>query len=54
MMGKQGNRIIIKMKSTQSAYCYTTTKNKSNTPGKLTFRKYDPIVQKHVLFRESK
>ncbi len=53
-MPKPGNRIIVKMKSTQSAYSYTTTKNKRNTPGKLTFRKYDPIGQKHVLFRESK
>jgi len=53
-MAKSGNRVIVKLKSTQSAYFYTTTKNKRNTPGKLTFRKYDPIVQKHVLFRESK
>jgi len=53
-MAKTGNRIIIKLKSTHSAYCYTTTKNKRSTPGKLVLRKYDPIVRKHVLFRESK
>jgi len=53
-MAKSGNRIIVKLKSTQSAFCYTTTKNKRNTPDKLEFRKYDPIVRKHVLFRESK
>ena len=53
-MAKSGSRIIVKLKSTKSAFCYTTTKNKRNTPGKLEFRKYDPIVKKHVLFRESK
>ncbi len=53
-MAKSGNRIIVKLKSTKSAFCYTTTKNKRSTPDKLEFRKYDPIVRKHVLFRESK
>lgn len=53
-MAKSANRIIIKMRSTKSAYFYTTTKNKRNTPGKLELRKYDPNVRKHVLFRESK
>ncbi len=53
-MAKSGNRIIVRLKSTKSAYCYTTTKNKRSTPDKLAFRKYDPIVRKHVLFRESK
>ncbi len=53
-MATSGNRNIIKLKSTESPYIYTTTKNKSNKPGKLELRKYDPIVRKHVLFRESK
>ena len=44
----------IKLKSTESAYYYTTTKNKRNTPDKLKFKKYDPIVRKHVLFEEGK
>ena len=53
-MATSGNRVIVKLKSTESAYVYTTTKNKNNTPGKLELRKYDPVVKKHVLFRESK
>lgn len=53
-MAKSGNRTIVKLKSTESPYCYTTTKNKSSTPGKLELRKYDPVVQRHVLFRETK
>ena len=29
-------------------------KNPSSVPYKLAFRKYDPIVQQHVLFQEGK
>jgi len=45
----------IKMVSTAgTGYFYTTTKNKTTTPGKLQFKKYDPKVRKHVMFKESK
>ena len=44
----------IKMNSTESAYFYTTTKNKRNTPHKLRLRKYDAILRKHVWFEEGK
>jgi large subunit ribosomal protein L33 len=44
----------IKLKSTESAHCYYTTKNKASTPQRLEFKKYDPIVRKHVLYREGK
>lgn len=53
-MAKSENRIIVKLKSTQSVYCYSTTKNKRSTPGKLALRKYDPVVRRHVLFHETK
>ena len=33
---------------------YTTTKNKRKTPDKLQFKKYDPVVRKHVLYKEAK
>ena len=45
----------IKLVSTaNTGYFYTTTKNKSTTPEKLEFMKYDPVAQKHVLFTEQK
>jgi large subunit ribosomal protein L33 len=44
----------IKLKSTASAYYYTSTKNKKSTPQKLEFKKYDPVTRKHELFREDK
>lgn len=40
--------------SAGTGYYYTTTKNKRTTPDKLEFKKYDPIVRKHVIFREAK
>jgi large subunit ribosomal protein L33 len=50
-------RTKIKLKSTASAYFYTTTKKKK-TQGdkatKLSLNKYDPVVGKHVRFEEEK
>jgi len=40
--------------SAGTGYYYTTTKNKRTTPDKLEFRKYDPVVRKHVIFKEAK
>ena len=31
-----------------------TKKNTQNTPDKLSLRKYDPILRKHVVFTETK
>ncbi len=33
---------------------YTTTKNKRTTPSKLEMKKYDPVVRKHVAYKEAK
>ncbi|MGI9325288.1 MAG: 50S ribosomal protein L33 [Pseudomonadales bacterium] len=40
--------------SAGTGHYYTTTKNKRTTPDKLEFKKYDPVVRKHVLYTESK
>ena len=45
----------IKLVSTAgTGHFYTTDKNKRNTPHKLEFRKFDPVVRKHVLYKEAK
>ena len=45
----------IKLVSTAgTGHYYTTTKNKRNTPDKLEFKKYDPVVRRHVAYREDK
>ena len=40
--------------SAGTGHFYTTTKNKKTTPDKLEFKKYDPVVRKHVIYKESK
>ncbi|MDE0350919.1 MAG: 50S ribosomal protein L33 [Gammaproteobacteria bacterium] len=45
----------IKLESTAGTdHFYTTDKNKRNTPDKLEFRKYDPVVRRHVIYKEAK
>jgi large subunit ribosomal protein L33 len=45
----------IKLVSTaNTGHFYTTTKNKKTTPNKLEFSKYDPVVRKHVVYKEAK
>ena len=40
--------------SAGTGHYYTTTKNKRNQPEKMEIRKYDPVVRKHVAYKESK
>ena len=40
--------------SAGTGYYYTTTKNKRNTTEKISLKKYDPKVRKHVIFKEEK
>ena len=40
--------------SAGTGHFYTTTKNKKNTPEKMEIRKYDPVVRKHVMYKEAK
>lgn len=40
--------------SAGTGHFYTTTRNKQNTPDKLEMRKYDPVVRKHVIYKETK
>jgi len=45
----------IKLVSTAgTGHYYTTNKNKKNTPHKLEFKKYDPVLRKHVAYKEAK
>ncbi len=37
-----------------TGFFYVTKKNPRNTTEKLTFKKYDPVVRKHVEFKETK
>ena len=40
--------------SAGTGHFYTTDKNKKTTPGKMEIKKYDPVVRKHVMYKEGK
>ena len=47
--------VKIKLVSTaDTGFYYVTKKNPRNITEKMTFRKYDPVVRKHVEFKEAK
>ena len=46
--------IKIRLNSQESGYFYVTKKNPTNMPEKMVMRKFDPIVGKHVEFKEGK
>ena len=37
-----------------TGYAYVTRKNRRNTPDRLVLRKFDPVVRRHVEFKESR
>ena len=48
-------RDLIKLESSAgTGHYYTTTKNKRNSPDKLEMKKFDPVIRKHVLYKEGK
>jgi large subunit ribosomal protein L33 len=42
------------LSSAGTGHFYTTTKNKRNMPEKMEIRKFDPVVRKHVPYKEAK
>ena len=51
----KGGREKIKLESTAgTGHFYTTDKNKKTTPDKMEISKYDPVVRKHVPYKEAK
>ena len=45
----------IKLVSTaDTGYFYVTKKNPRTKPEKLELKKYDPVVRKHVVYKETK
>ncbi len=51
----KANTVAIKLVSSAgTGYYYVTKKNPRTTTDKLEFRKYDPVVRKHVLFKEGR
>ncbi|MFF1529743.1 50S ribosomal protein L33 [Cellulomonas sp. NPDC058312] len=48
-------RPVIKLRSTAgTGSTYVTRKNRRNDPERLVLKKYDPVVRRHVDFREER
>lgn len=53
-MAKSVREKIKLVSSAGTGHYYTTSKNKRTKSDKLQMKKYDPVVRKHVLYKESK
>ena len=48
-------RPVIKLRSTAgTGYTYVTRKNRRNDPDRLVLRTFDPVVRRHVVFKEER
>lgn len=55
MARQQDVRPIITLRSTAgTGFTYVTRKNRRNDPERLVLTKYDPVVRRHVEFRETR
>lgn len=53
-MAKSAREKIKLVSSAGTGHFYTTSKNKRTMTDKLEMKKYDPVVRKHVLYKEAK
>ncbi|MFI9586551.1 50S ribosomal protein L33 [Streptomyces sp. NPDC052236] len=54
-MARNELRPIVKLRSTAgTGFTYVTRKNRRNDPDRMTLRRYDPVIRKHVDFREER
>jgi len=54
-MSKRGNRELVKLLSTaKTGFFYVKTRNKKINKKKLSLKKYDPFLKKHIIFKETK
>lgn len=45
---------IILQSTAGTGYRYITRKNRRNNPDRLVIRKYDPVIRRHVDFKETR
>jgi large subunit ribosomal protein L33 len=52
---KKRAAILFKLTSTEgTGYYYTARRNPKKKPEKMEFKKFDPVLRKHVVFKEEK
>ena len=55
MAKKNDLRPLIKLRSTAgTGYTYVPRKTRRNDPDRISLRKYDPIIRRHVEFKETR
>jgi large subunit ribosomal protein L33 len=53
-MAKPNTLKIKLLSSAGTGFFYVTKKNPKTATDKISFRKYDPVARKHVVFKETK
>lgn len=53
-MAKAATTLIKLVSTADTGFFYTTKKNPRTSTEKLSFKKYDPKVRRHVEFKEAK
>ncbi|HEY2695119.1 MAG TPA: 50S ribosomal protein L33 [Pseudonocardiaceae bacterium] len=54
-MARNELRPLVKLRSTAgTGYTYVTRKNRRNDTDRMALRKFDPMVRRHVAFREER
>ncbi|MBI09639.1 MAG: 50S ribosomal protein L33 [Rhodospirillaceae bacterium] len=53
-MAKPSTILIKMVSSADTGYYYVTKKNPRTQTEKLEMKKYDPVVRKHVVFKEGR
>lgn len=54
-MAKKSATVVIKLlSSADTGFFYVARKNPRKKPEKLELKKYDPVIRKHVAFKETK
>jgi large subunit ribosomal protein L33 len=55
LLAKSELRPLVKLRSTGgTGFTYVTRKNRRNNPERMVLRKYDPMLRRHVDFREER
>ncbi|MFD6973082.1 50S ribosomal protein L33 [Streptomyces sp. NPDC059979] len=54
-MARTEVRPIVKLRSTAgTGHTYVTRKNRRSDPDRMVLRKFDPVIRRHVDFREER
>jgi large subunit ribosomal protein L33 len=51
---RRSDRILIRLRSSESGHVHHTEKNRRSDAGRLELRRYDPLLRRHALYRETR